>query len=140
LNIPKLFEWLCKLSIALADIDEYLKGILGQILASYKILTELNDGPDDLGVIKKELAKIRGLLQVISSKLGGKKYQSDHLVALHKLSIYYIDTYDFTREIENLAPVYFNDSNRLKNLRLLIIDSLNDKNLIEKLQAILNKL
>ena len=140
MNIPKLFEWLCKLSIALADIDEYLKGILGQILASHKILTELNDGPDDLAVIKKELSKIRGLLQVISSKLGRKKYQSDHLVALYKLSTYYIDTYDFTREIENLAPVYFNDSNRLKNLRLLIIDSLNDKKLIEKLQAILIRL
>jgi len=140
LNIPKLFEWLCKLSIALADIDEYLKGILGQILASYKILTELNDGPDDLDMIKKELAKIRGLLQVISSKLGGKKHQSDHLVTLYKLSIYYIDTYDFTREIENLSQIYFNDSNRLKNLRLLIIDSLNDKKLIEKLQAILIRL
>ena len=140
MNIPKLFEWLCKLSIALADIDEYLKGILGQILTSYKILTELNDGPDDLAVIKKELSKIRGLLQVISSKLGRKKYQSDHLVALYKLSTYYIDAYDFTREIENLAPVYFNDSNRLKNLRLLIIDSLNDKKLIEKLQAILTRL
>jgi len=140
LNIPKLFEWLYKLSIALADIDEYLKGILGQILASYKILTELNDGPDDLDTIKKELSKIRGLLQVICSKLGEKKYQSDHLVALYKLSTYYIDTYDFTREIENLAPVYFNDPNRLKNLRLLIIDSLNDKKLIEKLQAILIRL
>jgi len=140
LNIPKLFEWLYKLSIALADMDEYLKGILGQILASYKILTELNDGPDDLDTIKKELSKIRGLLQVISSKLGEKKYQSDHLVALYKLSTYYIDTYDFTREIENLAPVYFNDPNRLKNLRLLIIDSLNDRKLIEKLQAILIRL
>ena len=140
MNIPKLFEWLCKLSIALADIDEYLKGILGQILASYKILTELNDGPDDLDTIKKELSKIRGLLQVICSKLGEKKYQSDHLVVLYKLSTYYIDTYDFTREIEILAQVYFNDSNRLKNLRLLIIDSLNDKKLIEKLQAILIKL
>ena len=140
MNIPKLFEWLCKLSIALADIDEYLKGILGQILASHKILTELNDGPDDLDTIKKELSKIRGLLQVICSKLGEKKYQSDHLVALYKLSTYYIDAYDFTREIENLALVYFNDSNRLKNLRLLIIDSLNNKKLIEKLQAILIKL
>jgi len=140
LNIPKLFEWLYKSSIALADIDEYLKGILGQILASYKILTELNDGPNDLDVIKKELSKIRGLLQVIFSKLRKKKYQSDHLVTLYKLSIYYIDTYDFTREIENLAPVYFNDSNRLKNLRLLIIDSLNDKKMIEKLQAILIRL
>jgi hypothetical protein len=124
----------------LADIDEYLKGILGQILVSHKILTELNDGPDDLDTIKKELSKIRGLLQVICSKLGEKKYQSDHLVVLYKLSTYYIDTYDFTREIEILAQVYFNDSNRLKNLRLLIIDSLNDKKLIEKLQAILIKL
>ena len=122
------------------DIDEYLKGILGQILASYKILTELNDGPDDLETIKKELAKIRGLLQVICSKLVGKQYQSDHLVTLYKLSTYYIDTYDFTREIEILSQVYFNDSNRLKNLRLIIINSLNDKKMIEKLQDILIKL
>ena len=124
----------------MADIDEYLKGILGQILDSYKILAELNDGPTDLETIKKELSKIRGLLQVLRSKLGEKKYQSDHLVALYKLSTYYIDTYDFTREIENLTQIYFNDSNRLKNLRLLIIDSLNDKKLVEKLQAILIRL
>jgi len=105
LNIPKLFEWLYKLSITLADIDEYLKGILGQILDSYKILAELNDGPGDLETIKKELSKIRGLLQVLCSKLGEKKYQSDHLVTLYKLSRYYIDTYDFAREIENLKAL-----------------------------------
>tara|TARA_B100001079_G_C15918337_1_gene301111 strand:+ start:123 stop:497 length:375 start_codon:yes stop_codon:yes gene_type:complete len=124
----------------LADIDDYLKGILSQILASHKILTELEDKPDDLGIIKKELSKIRGLLQVIHNKLDEKKYQSDHLVTLSKLSGYYIDTYDFTREIEILSQVYFNDSNRLKNLRLTIINSLNDKKMIEKVQAILIKL
>ena len=140
MNIPKLFEWLCKLSITLTNIDEYLRGILKQVLDSYKTLTELNDSHDDLNTIKKELSKIRGLLQVMHTKLGEKKYQSDHLVTVYKLSTYYIDTYDFTREIENLAPVYFNDPNRLKNLRLLIIDSLNDKKLIEKLQAILIRL
>ena len=70
----------------------------------------------------------------------GKKYQTDHLVALYKLATYYIDTYDFTREIEILGQVYYNDSDRLKNLRLLIIDSLNDKKLIEKLQTILIEL
>ena len=121
-------------------IDEYLKGILEQILTSYKILIELNDEPNDLETIKKELAKIRGLLQVISTKLDNKEYQSDRLVVLYKLSAYYIDTYDFTREIEMLAQVYYNDTNRLKNLRMLIINSLNDKNLIEKLQAILIEL
>tara|TARA_Y100000310_G_scaffold286034_1_gene309879 strand:- start:361 stop:735 length:375 start_codon:yes stop_codon:yes gene_type:complete len=124
----------------LVDIDEYLKGILGQILASYKILTELNDDSHDLETMNKELSKIRGLLQVIRKKLVGEKYQSDHFVALYKLSAYYIDTYDFTREIEILAQIYYKDSNRLKNLKLLIINSLNDKKLIEKLQSILIKL
>ena len=124
----------------MGTIDEYLKGILGQILTSYKILTELNDNPNDLEIIKKELSKIRGLLQVIRSKLNEKKYQTDHLVALYKLAVYYYDTYDFTREIEVLEQVYYKDSDRLKNLRLLIINSLNDKKLIEKLQTVLNKL
>ncbi len=124
----------------MVTIDEYLKEILGQILASYKTLTELNDNPNDLEIIKKELSKISGLLQVMRSKLDGKKYQTDHLVALYKLATYYIDTYDFTREIEILGQVYYKDSDRLKNLRLLIIDSLNDKKLIEKLQTMLIEL
>ncbi len=121
-------------------IDEYLKGILGQILASYKILTDLNDKPKDLMTIKKELSKIRGLLLVLSNKLDDKKHQSDHLVSLYKLSTYYTSTYDFTWEIEKLSQIYYNDSDRLKNLRFLIIKSLNDKKLIEKLETILNKL
>ncbi len=124
----------------MGTIDEYLKGILGQILVSYKILTELNDNPDDLEIIKKELAKIRELLHILYTKLDNKKYQSDRLVTLHKLSASYIDTYDFTREIEILAQIYYKDSSRLKNLRLLIINSLNDKRLIEKFQTILNEL
>tara|TARA_B100001750_G_scaffold31385_1_gene21450 strand:+ start:112 stop:486 length:375 start_codon:yes stop_codon:yes gene_type:complete len=124
----------------LVTIDEYLKGILDQILASYHILTELIDEPGSLEIIKKELSKIRGLLQVISNKLNNKKYQSDHLVTLYKLSTYYIDAYDFTREIEMLSQIYYNDSDRLKNLRFSIVNSLNDKKLIEKLQAISTKL
>ena len=124
----------------MVTIDEYLKGILAQILASYKILAELSDNPNDLEIIKKELSKIRGLLQIICSKLDGKKYQTDHLVVLYKLAAYYVGTYDFTREIEMLGQIYYKDSDRLKNLRLLIIDSLNDKKLIEELQAVLIKL
>ena len=140
MNIPKLFEWQRRSLITLVDIDEYLKGILGQVLASYKILTELNDEQNDLETIKKELSKIRGLLQVMHSKLGEKKYQSDHLVTIYKLSTYYIDTYDFTREIDVLSQIYFKDSSRLKNLRLLVINSLNDKKLAEKFQSVLDKL
>ncbi len=122
------------------DIDEYLKGVLGQILDSYKILAELNDNPNDLNIIKKEIAKIRGLLQVIHNKLNSKKYQSDHLLTLRKLSTYYIETYDHSREIEYLAQIYDEDPNRIKNLRTLILNSLNDKRMIEKFQTIVNGL
>ncbi len=122
------------------DFNEYLKGILRQILDSYKILTELNDKPDDLHIIKQEISKIIGLFLVTKNKLEGKKNQSDSFVTIYKLFSYYIETYDFSREIGVLAQVYYKDSDRLKNLRLVIIDSLNDNQLVEKLQTILNKL
>ena len=128
------------LEIVLIDFNEYLKGILQQILASYQILTELNDNPSDLHTMKQEISKIIGLSLVVKNKLEGKKNQSDSFVTIYKLFSYYIETYDFSREIDILAQIYYKDSNRLKNLRLLIIDSLNDKHLIEKLQTILNKL
>ena len=124
----------------MVDFNEYLKGILQQILASYKILTELNDEPSDLHIMKQEISKIIGLFLVTKNKLSEKKNQSDSFVTIYKLFSYYIETYDFSREIDVLTQIYYKDSDRLKNLRMLIIDSLNDKHLIEKLQTILNKL
>ena len=124
----------------MVDFNEYLKGILQQILASYRILTELNDEPNDLHIMKQEISKIIGLFLVTKNKLSEKKNQSDSFVTIYKLFSYYIETYDFSREIDVLAQIYYKDSDRLKNLRMLIIDSLNDKHLIEKLQTILNKL
>ena len=124
----------------MVDFNEYLKGILQQISASYKILTELNDEPNDLHIMKQEISKIIGLFMVIKNKIDVKKNQSDTFVTIYKLFSYYVETYDFSREIDILAQIYYKDSNRLKNLRLLIIDSLNDKHLIEKLQKILNEL
>jgi len=128
------------LEIVLIDFNEYLKGILQQIAASYKILTELNDEPNDLHIMKQEISKIIGLFLVTKNKLSEKKNQSDSFVTIYKLFSYYIETYDFSREIDVLTQIYYKDSDRLKNLRMLIIDSLNDKHLIEKLQTILNKL
>ena len=124
----------------MVDFNEYLKGILQQISASYKILTELNDEPNDLHIMKREISKIIGLFLVTKNKLSEKKNQSDSFVTIYKLFSYYIETYDFSREIDVLTQIYYKDSDRLKNLRMLIIDSLNDKHLIEKLQTILNKL
>jgi len=126
--------------IVLENFNEYLKGIMRQILDSYNIIIQLNDEPSDLAIIKKELSKIRGQLTVLKNKLKSKEYQSDDLVTLYKVSLYYTETYDFSREINLLSQIYYNDPLRLKNLRLLIIESLNDKKFIEKFQEIFNRL
>ncbi len=128
------------MKIVLENFNEYLKGIMQQILDSYNIIIQLDDEPSDLAIIKKELSKIRGQLTVLKNKLKSKEYQSDDLVTLYKVSLYYTETYDFSREINLLSQIYYNDPLRLKNLRLLIIESLNDKKLIEKFQEIFNRL
>jgi hypothetical protein len=140
IQITKLFEGLCTVKIVLENFSEYLKGVMRQILDSYNIITELDDEPSDLAIIKKELSKIRGQLTVLKNKLKSKEYQSDDLVILYKVSLYYTETYDFSREINLLSQIYYNDPLRLKNLRLLIIESLNDKKLIEKFQEIFKRL
>jgi len=140
IQITKLFEWLSTTKIVLENFSEYLKGIMRQILDSYDIIVKLNDEPTDLAIIKKELSKIRGQLIVLKNKLKSKEYQSDDLVTLYKISLYYTETYDFNREINLLSQIYYNDPLRLKNLRLVIIESLNDKKLIEKFQDIFNRL
>ena len=140
IQITKLFEGLYLVKIVLENFSEYLKGIMRQILDSYNIIIQLDDEPSDLAIIKKELSKIRGQLTVLKNKLKSKEYQSDDLVTLYKVSLYYTETYDFSREINLLSQIYYNDPLRLKNLRLLIIESLNDKKLIEKFQEIFNRL
>ena len=121
IQITKLFEGLCTVKIVLEDFSEYLKGVMRQILDSYNIIIQLDDEPSDLAIIKKELSKIRGQLTVLKNKLKSKEYQSDDLVTLYKVSLYYTETYDFSREINLLSQIYYNDPLRLKNLRLLII-------------------
>jgi len=107
-------------------------------LDSYQVLVKLDDEPGDLEIIRKESAKIKGLFYVIENKLAKSKLQSDNIVTLHKLSSYYITNYDFSREVEMLSLTYSNDLDRLKSIRLTIIDSLNDKKLIEKIEIIKN--
>ena len=128
------------MKIVLENFSEYLKGVIRQILDSYNIIIQLDDEPSNLAIIKKELSKIRGQLTVLKNKLKSKEYQSDDLVTLYKVSLYYTETYDFSREINLLSQIYYNDPLRLKNLRLVIIESLNDKKLIEKFQEIFNRL
>ncbi|MDP3779680.1 MAG: hypothetical protein Q8Q69_00615 [Nitrosopumilaceae archaeon] len=124
----------------MVDFDNYLKGLLNQIFESYQLLTNLEDKTGDLEIIKKELAKIKGLLQVIINKLNSIDNNSNDCVELLSASDAYVKNYDFFREIETMSKLYSEDPHRLQNLRQTIIDSFNDKKLIEKIESLMEKL
>ena len=124
----------------MTSFDDYLRGILEQILESYQILNELTYKPGDLEIIKKEISKIIGLITVVVKKLEISDNSSDDFVSLLSAGKNYIENYDFIREIETMSKLYSNDSNRLKNIRYTILAALKDKKLIEKIETITKKL
>jgi len=124
----------------MTSFDDYLRGILEQILESNQILNDLQDKLGDLEIIKKEISKINGLITVVINKLKASDNSSDDFVSLLSAGKNYLENYDFTREIETMSKLYSNDSNRLKNIRYTILDSLRDKKLMEKIETLSRKL
>ena len=123
----------------MSDFDNYLKGILKLILDSYQILDDLKDRSGDLEIIKKELSKINGLITVLINKLESSKNYSDDFVVLISSGKYYLENYYFLDEIETLSKLYSDDSNRLKNLRYTILEALQEKKLIQKIETVAAK-
>lgn len=120
--------------------EEYLKGVLKQILDSYSILEKLSDKPGALEIINREWLKIFGLFRVITTKLEISENSSDAFQELLKRSRHYVENYDFQREIDTMSQLYSSDTDRLKNIRLKILESLNERKLVEKVESIMNKL
>ncbi len=116
------------------NFDKYTNDILDQILDSYSIIDNLKDKPGDLKILKKEWLKIIGLLRVLVKKTGSAENQSDRYQDLYNRSKYYIENYDFEREIDIMTPLYSEDTNRLANIRFKIMESFDDKKLIESLR------
>jgi hypothetical protein len=124
----------------LNNFENYLNGLLSQIKDSVKIIEELKDNFGDLEIIKKELAKINGLFQVIVNKLNSFDNSSDRYVELSSAAKFYLENYSFDREIETMSKLYSKDSHRLRNIRYSILKSLTDKKLIEKVDSIMENL
>jgi len=124
----------------MSTLDEYLKGILKQILDSYAVLDELPDKPGDLEIINREWLKIFGQFRVIINKLEKTPKNSDIYLELLKRLIHYVENNDFEREINTMSQLYSTDINRLKNIRLKILESLNERKLMEKIESIMETL
>ena len=117
--------------------EENVQRIIKQIFESYQILLELEDKPGDLEIIKIELLKMNGLFQVVNKKIDLSKNYSNDYVKLSKRLKHYLQNYNFVQEIETMGNLYSNDPHRLKNIRLKIIESLQDKDMIETINIIL---
>ena len=119
---------------------EYLKNILEKIIVAHDILTKLEDKPGDLMIIKKEILKINGFFQVLINKIDTEKFQSTDFSDLKSKFEHYLENYSFEKEIDTMAPLYSEDSNRLKNMRLKILESLADKKLMDNIEYMVEKL
>ena len=118
----------------------YLKNVLEKIMIAHNTLAKLEDKPGDLVIIKKEILKINGFFQVLINKIDTEKFQSTDFSDLKSKFEHYLENYSFEKELETMAPLYSEDSNRLKNMRLKILESLTDKKLMDNIEYMAEKL
>ena len=119
---------------------EYLKKILNHIVDSYHILETIEDKPGDLAKIEKEMLKINGFIRVVSNKIDLDKIPtSDFKIVKTKFS-QYLKNYSFENEIVTMTPLYSNDMSRVKNMRLKILEALKNKNMMDNVYDLLDKL
>ena len=120
--------------------NEYLKNILEQIVDSYNTLREINDKKEDLEFIKIEMLKINGFVKVVVRKIDSDKTTLSNFKIIQSKFQHYLDNYYFEKEIETMAPLYSDDLNRVKNMRLKILEALEDRKMMDKVVELIEKI
>ena len=120
--------------------NDHLKSILTQTLESYNHLKEIQDKPGDLENLKKEMLKINGFLKVITNKIDAEKIPSSDFRPLKTKFQQYLQNYSFEQEIETMVPLYSDDVHRIKNMRLKILEALEDKKMIDDIDSLMEKI
>ena len=120
------------------DRDEYLNNVMKKILNSYSIIENLSDRPVDLELLEVEVRKINGFIMVLSKKIISLGNNSSDTKNLEKKIIFYMQNYDFSREINLLLDTYSEDSLRVRNIRDSVLKSLNENELIQKIHDMSN--
>ena len=119
---------------------QYVKDILNQVRTTHDVFLKLQDKPGDLDTMRKEWIKVDSLLRSLIKRIDNSEKTNDLYQNLSKKCRYYIENYDFQREIEIMSGLYAEDSNRLKNIRLKILESFNDKKFLESINETIAKL
>jgi hypothetical protein len=124
----------------MVSYTEHLKNILSQILDSYQVLNDIQDKPGDLVKIKKEMLKMNGFIRVVCNNIDEYTIQQSDFKKVKSKLKYYLENYFFEKEMETMSSLYSDDNYRLKNMRLKIIEALDDQKMIEDLGDLIKKL
>jgi len=119
---------------------DYAKKVLQQIWDCYQTIRNLKDQSGDLDTLKKELLKINGFFNVMEKKLESENFQSRDLLELKPKIQNFLNNYYFVQEIDIMSPLYADDKDRLKNMRLKILEAFQDRLLIDKIEELLQEL
>jgi hypothetical protein len=84
--------------------------------------------------------KINGFIKVISNKIDSDKIHISNFKIIQKKFLEYLENYSFEKEIVTMTPLYSNDVSRIKNMRLKILEALKNKNMIDNVKELLDKL
>lgn len=120
--------------------NDHLKNILVQVCDSYNVLKEFKDKPGDLTNVKKEMLKINGFLKVITNKIDVEKITSSDFKPLKSKFEQYLENYSFEQEIETMMSLYSDDVHRIKNMRLKILEALEDKQMMDGIEEFIEKI
>ncbi len=120
--------------------DDYVKKVLRQILDSHKIIQNLKDESGDLDIIKIELLKINGFFNVLVKKFGTENFQSHDLLELKSKVKNYVENYYFVQEIDTMSSLYASDQDRVRSMRLKILEAFQDRRLIDTMTELMEKL
>ena len=120
----------------MVTLSDYIKNITIKTLESITAIENLDDNSESLQILKIEMKHVNGYLTIIIRKLENRDNISDLHSELLKSSINYLNENDFFRELEQIDEIYSNDSNRIKNIKKLIINSFYKKKFVSVLNEV----
>ena len=119
---------------------EHLCKILVQVAASYDILGDIKNTPLDINGVKRELLRINGSMRAILSNIPESSIISSDFGPLRVKFTKYLEEYDFEGELDAMYALYNDDTMRINNMRIKILDALNDKKTIESVKELIEEL
>lgn len=116
-------------------VSEQTLGAIRGITDIYASLRDANYKRTSLETITSQWRTLRGFMQTLAETANPEDHAAQEVLEHAKR---YIVNYDFDRELESLEGIYDKDPQRLRNIGLKVVESLEDKKLVEFYGDVLN--